>query len=60
MIPTPTPMILSGPASSGDIPVAFWLVFALAIGLQVLKFYRGRRLVLKQREAKKRGSMTLK
>lgn len=53
-------MILSAPASSGDIPVAFWLVFALAIGLQVLKFYRGRRLVLKQREAKKRGSMTLK
>jgi hypothetical protein len=59
MIPTPTPIILSGPASSGDIPSTVWLISAVAIGLQVLLFYRRRRLVLKQREAKKRGSTTL-
>ena len=60
MIPTPTPIILSGPASNGDLPFSVWLIFALAIGLQVLKFYRRRQLVLKQREAKNQGSTTAK
>ena len=55
MIPTPTPIILSGPTGNGDIPLAVWLIFALTIGLQALLFYRRRKLVLKIREAKKRG-----
>lgn len=59
--PIPEFVSVSGsPASSGGIPLTVWLISALAIGLQALLFYRRRRLVLKQREAKKRGSTTLK
>lgn len=55
MIPTPTPIILSGPTGDGSIPLGVWLIFALAVGLQALLFYRRRQLVLKKREAKKRN-----
>ncbi len=55
MIPTPTPIILSGPTGGGTIPLGVWLIVGSAIGLQVLLFYRRRQLTIKQREAKKRG-----
>lgn len=55
MVPTPTPIILSAPVNSGDIPLTVWLITALAIGSQVLLFYRRRRLAQRLREAKKRG-----
>lgn len=55
MIPTPTPIVLSGPTGSGEIPLVVWLIFVAAVGLQVLLFYRRRKLVLKIREEKKRN-----
>jgi hypothetical protein len=50
MIPTPTPIILSDPvANSGTIPLAVWALLVVAIGLQVLKFYRRRQMVQQTR-----------
>jgi hypothetical protein len=56
MIPTPTPIVLGGPANSGDFPTSILLLSVLAIGSQVLLFYRRRKLALKMREEKKRRS----
>lgn len=53
MLPTPTPIVLSGPATAGDIPLSVWLVFAVAVGLQVLLFYRRRKMALQTRVEKR-------
>ncbi len=59
MLPTPTPIILSDPAAataSSPLNVALAvLIMAIAIGLQVLLYYRRRRLAEQIRASKKRS-----
>ncbi|MFN8596826.1 MAG: hypothetical protein U0559_11680 [Anaerolineae bacterium] len=47
MLPTPTPIVLSDPTAAGSSPVNVLiaiLIMAVAVGLQVLLFYRRRKL----------------
>lgn len=55
MLPTPTPIILSNPTASSGNPLIAVLIIAVAIGLQVLLFYRRRRLAQQIRTSKKRS-----
>ena len=59
MLPTPTPIILSDPAAAtacSPLNVALAvLIMATAIGLQVLLYYRRRRLAEQIRASKKRS-----
>ena len=58
MLPTPTPIVLIDPAATGtnsfNVVLAV-LIMGTAIGLQVLLFYRRRRLAQQIRASKKRS-----